>query len=881
MNLKKQIVLLLVLASGIIEAQFARFRHITVEEGLTQNYVSCFAQDKKGFIWIGSNDGLNKYDGKKITNFKANIEDSTSITHNSIRCLYADNEDNLWGGTGGGGMFRIDLKTLEITNYFPDSTKTNRIGHGFVNAIIETQPGKLYIATYNGLSVFDKKTETFTTYRTEGEHKIPFLSNNIRYMAADRDGHLWCSNPGKGVTEYDPKTGKCEYYTESSALKLPSNTPKAIFCDSKGNTWVSCWAFGTVIIDKKNKKVYDHFDVSGHPYKDLHDASLVSQYYEDTKGNIWFATAEHGLGKFDAIDKKSTLFESNKDDPETINDNTTFSIFQDRSGLIWTGTWKGGANVMDPRVLNFGYYKHESNKENTLINNSIFSIKPRSANEVYIGSNAGVSIFNYQTKQFTLLPMDEFQEGSIRHNTIVLSIFPYHDSTVWIASFGAGLYRYFPKKKRYVNYISTPDTTTISNQAPNHIVEDKKGRLWIATEKGLNIYNPDKDNFTRVYTANKPNGLSSDYITAMIMNADGKLWIGTANNGVNLFDPDTRTAKLIFGDKVKLLPPDVGVITLFQDSKGILWVGTSIGLFSYNPQTGKATGYSELNIAFTSQVASIQEDNTGFIWFTHQYGICKLNPLTKEFTMFTTAHGIQGKQFSAEACGSLPNGALFFGGLNGFNAFNASDISLNTTPPNVVLTAFTSLNKPYKLPLDPSFTDEITLSYKNYFFEFDFAALDYTDPTKNQYAYKLEGFNENWVNVGNEQSVTFTNLDPGTYTLLIKASNNDGFWGEPTKIKLTITPPFWRTTWFYVLCIVLIGLIIYGYIKRRESKLRYEKAILENKVKERTAELEVEKLKVEEAHKDIKDSINYAKRIQEAQMPTEKYIEKKLKDLKK
>lgn len=883
MHFRKHIALIIVITlSGLnLIAQFARFRHITVEEGLSQNYVSCFAQDNKGFMWIGTNDGLNKYDGKKISTFKANIEDSTSITHSSIRCLYVDKEDYLWAGTGGGGMFKIDLKTLKITNYFPDTTNKGGLSSGYVNAIIESEPGKLYIATFEGLNVFDKKTETFTLYKKGGKNNVEFLSNNLRYMSADKDGHLWCSNPNLGITEYDPKTGKCEYYTQDSKIKIRSNSPKAVFCDSKGLVWVSCWAFGSTIIDKKNNRSYDLSDTASHHFKDIKDAFLVSQFYEDNKGNIWFATAEHGLGKFDVLDSKSTLFESNKDDQETMNDNTAFSIYQDRSGLIWCGTWKGGVNILDPRALSFGYYKHESNKTNSLINNSIFIIKPKSQNEVFIGSNAGVSIFNPKTKLFSQLPFDEKKEGSIRHNTIVLTVFPYHDGSFWIGSFGAGLYRYYPDKNKYVNYLTSNDSNSISHHSPSHIIQDKKGRLWIATEKGLDLYNPQKDNFTRVRTGNPSSPLSSSFITSMILNPDGKLWIGTANNGLNLFDPETQSAKRIFGDKIKNLPPEIGITTLFLDSKGILWVGTSIGLFSVQPETRKVTSYTNLHNALASQIPSVQEDNTGFIWVTNNQGICKLNPLTKEFTMFGTAHGLQGKQFSLEAGSNLPNGYLFFGGLNGFNAFNPSDISLNTTAPNVVLTSFTSLNKPYKLPLDPSFTDEIKLSYKDYFFEFYFAALDFTDPSKNQYAYKLEGFNENWVNIGNEQSVAFTNLDPGEYTLLVKAANNDGYWGEPSKIKLIITPPFWRTTWFYVLCIVTAGLLIYAYISRREKKLLREKAVLENKVKERTAELEIEKQKVEEAHKDIKDSINYAKKIQEAHMPTDRYIEKKLKDLKK
>lgn len=868
-----------ILSCYTTHAQFARFRHITVEDGLAQNYISGFAQDKKGFMWIGTNDGLNKYDGKKITTFKANIDDSTTITHSSIRCLYIDNDDNLWGGTAGGGMFKINLKTQQVTNYLPDSTNSNSISNGYVNAIIETTPGKLYIATFDGLNEFDKKTETFTVHKTEGKNSIPFLSNNLRYMSADKEGHLWCSNPNKGVTEYDPKTGTCTYYTADSKIKIAGNTPKAIFCDSRGLVWVSGWAFGTTVIDKKNNRSYIPTDTTTNPIKNIREASLVSAFYEDNEKNIWFATAEHGLGKFDALDYSATLFENNKDDQETINDNTTFSIFQDRSGLIWCGTWKGGVNILDPRTLNFGYYKHEGTKQNTLINNSIFNLRPKSANEIFIGSNAGVSIFNSSTKTFSELPVDK--PNGLQHNSIVLFVFPYEDGSLWISTFGGGLYRYYPDKQTYVNYKPTNDSGSLSHHSPWHIVKDLKNRLWIATEKGLNLYNPEKDNFIRVRTAHLPNGLTSEAITGMALHSDGKIWIGTANNGLNLFDPDTRTAKSIYGDKDKLLPPDCGITTVVLDSKGILWVGTSIGLFSLQPQNGKVTSYTELDPVFAGQIPSIQEDNTGFIWFTNQQGICKLNPLTKEFTQFTTAHGLQGKQYSLNAACNLPNGYLFFGGMNGFNAFNASKISLNTTPPKVVLTDFTVLNKPYKLPFECSYTDEITLSYKDYFFGFNFAALDFTNPSKNQYAYKLEGFNENWVNIGNEQSVAFTNLDPGTYTLLIKASNNDGFWGEPLKLKLNITPPFWRTTWFYILCIVLGALLIYAYIKRREQKLVKEKAILEQKVEERTAELQIEKQKVEEAHKDIKDSINYAKRIQQAQMPTEKYIEKKIKDLKK
>jgi streptogramin lyase len=644
--------------------------------------------------------------------------------------------------------------------------------------------------------------------------------------------------------------------------------------------WVSTWAYGSTVIDKKNNRTYSSENVDSHKIKNIYDASLVSQFFEDKDGNILFATAEHGIGKMEKDTYKVTFFENNKDDAETINDNTTFSIFQDRSGLIWCGTWKGGANIFDPRVLSFGYFKHESNKPTSISNNSIFSFCPKSDNEIYIGTNMGACVFNYDNKTFTQLPTEN--KDGLRHNSIIIHIYKHDDGSIWLSSFGAGIYRYYPDKNKYVNYSPSPDTNSLSFHTPVAVLKDKKERLWIGTERGLNLYNADKDNFTRIkYVKGAPGSLSSDIITSMVMQEDGKIWIGVVGAGLNLFDPETRKSRHFFNDKAGSLSKDVGVITLFIDSKGILWAGTTIGLFAINRATEEITSFADLNPLFSSMITNILEDDAGNIWFANSNGLCCFDPRTKKYVLYNSGNGLQGKQFSYEASCKHLNGKLFFGGLNGFNVFDPKQITLNTTPPQVVLTNFTTLNKPYNLGTDPSYTDEITLSYKDYFFEFDFAALDYTNPAKNTYAYKLEGFNENWVNIGTEKSATFTNLDPGTYTMLIKAANNDGFWGEPLKIKLTITPPFWRTVWFYILCIVGAGLLIYGYIKRREHQLREEKAILENKVKERTNELEIEKLKVEEAHKDIKDSINYAKRIQQAQMPTEKYFEKKLKELKK
>ncbi len=869
-----------------LHSQFARFRHITAENGLSQNASTCIIQDKKGFIWIGTFNGLNKYDGIKTNVIKGTIneKDTNVILSSSIKCLYNDDEDNLFAGTNGGGMARLNLKTGKVTNFMRDSLRKNWINCNTVTVIKEYELGKLYIATIDGLYIFDKKTETFTEIKNKGANSIPFPTNNIRCMTRDTRGHIWFSHVGAGITEYDPKTKKCNFYTQDAIdpnKKINSNNVRNIFADSKGLIWVSCWNIGSNIIDTKTGKVYNGHDTTN-AFKCLRYAALVSQFYEDRKGNIWFATAEHGLGRFEVGTYNHQFFENNKDDPESISDNTVFNIMEDNSGLIWAGTWKGGISILDTKTLNFGLFKHESNNTNSLFNNNVFCFCEKSKDETYIGTGGGVSIFNNRTKQLSQLPHNEALYESIKNNSLVYAIYKETDGSLWIGSGGGGLYRYFPDKNKYLNYNTTSDPNSFSHHSPCAVIKDKKNQLWFATTGGgLNLYHPDKDNFTRVLSEkNNENSLTSNFITSVVMQEDGKFWVATGDNGLNLFDPETKKTKRYLTDENNQpLFPDIAIASLFIDKNKNLWVGTTSGLCLFNLKTKIIKSYLNLHPIFTSLIYGIEQDNDGNIWFSTAMGLCKFNPLNLSYKVYSTFDGLQGTEFCLRAAHKTTNGKLFFGGLKGFNTFYPNLIASNEIAPGVVLTGFTVLNKEYKLPLEISYVNEIDLTYKDYFFSLDFASLDFTDPKKNNYEYKLEGFNDDWVEIGNKHSVMFTNLDPGEYTLLVKGSNNDGVWSkEPVKIKINITPPFWRTKWFYLLCLLTVILLIYLFIKSREQKLKQEKAILENKVEERTTELKVEKLKVESAHKDIKDSIQYAKKIQEAILPVDEELNKHLKD---
>lgn len=862
-----------------MNAQMVRFRHLSVDNGLSQNSISCIAQDKKGFLWFGTYDGLNKFDGYTITKYNYSKEGGLSGSY--IRCLYPDDEDNLWIGTATGGLCRLHIPTNKITVYKVDSASTNGIVAASVQDVSEPVKGKLYIATPKGVSILDKRTETFSLLAHKDDDPNSLLANSVRSITKDGRGHLWFGHNNFGLTEYIPEQNKFRRYTpKDSGSHLFDMKVRTLFADSKGFLWISMWSSGVALLDLKTGHFYNGNDTTG-PLKNIAGISLVSQFYEDSKGNMWFCTAEEGLIRYNCSTGEVNHLSSNPDDPETVSDNITFCVLEDKSGLIWSGTWKGGVNYFDPRSLAFGYYKHESNKANSLNNNKIYAFSEASGDEVIVGTGASAMYFNMRKKTFRPFPINTKDPNSLRTNSPVISILTYTDGSIWMGTAGSGVYRYFLKTGRYKNYNTTASPRSLSLHTPSSLIVDNDGRLWIATlGGGLNLYNEATDDFTRFL--NDPedaNTISSNYIPNMVKDKEGNIWMGTDAAGMVKLDPPSKTFIRYFDRQQNNPLPEMGVSTVYFDKSGVMWVGTAGGLCTVDPITRAVKSYAKEFPLLRPEFYGIAEDTTGNLWMSSDKGLIRFNPKTKEIKVFTKEDGIQGKEFNSRSMLKLKDGRLLAGGINGFNCFYPSDIRSNNVPPAVVLTGFNVLNKPYLLPQDISYTNEITLSWRDYFFSFDLAALDFSDPQQNRFMYKLEGFNDDWVNIGNQHTITFTNLDPGDYVLHVKGMSSSGCLNPvPMELKIRITPPFWKTTWFYFLCAAFILIAIYAFIKYRENKLRVEKALLEKKVEERTEELRLEKLKLEDANKDIRDSILYAQKIQSAIIPTDEDFKKMLPD---
>jgi len=526
----------------------------------------------------------------------------------------------------------------------------------------------------------------------------------------------------------------------------------------------------------------------------------------------------------------------------------------------------------------FGHFKHESNAANTLINNNVLSFCDAGNNEVIIGTGARLCTFNVITKKFTPFYFDKNDKESPLETSQVFSSLKDADGTFWFGTYGGGLFHYYPDKKKFRNYNTTPNLNSLSSSSPSKLVLDNSNNLWIANiTGGINFYDRKTDNFIRfTHTSSIPKKIAMNNISGMIKDRRGIIWISTKGDGLIRLDP-VKKEFTSFYNETPASPQGIAISTMYADEKNILWMSTTDGLIKYNPETNETENHTGKSPLFKHLMMAIVGDNLGNLWLQSLTELIRYNPPTGNVTTFYTEEGAQGREFSDGAALKLKDGRLILGGINGFNLFDPKNIVEDKRPPFIAFTGFHVLNKPGNLKYDIAYTNEITLSYRDYFFSVDFAAMDFSNPAQNQFKYKLDGFNDDWVDIGKQHSITFTNLDPGKYTLNIKAANKNARWNDmPLKLAITITPPFWRTTWFYLLCIFTGGFSIYAFIKQREKQLIKDKTTLETKVKERTEELNVEKVKVEEAHKDIKDSIQYAQKIQSAVLPSEEDFKKLL-----
>ena len=843
-----------ILSSQLTMAQSSlRFGRISVDKGLSQSTVYCTYQDSQGFIWFGTEDGLNKYDGYTYDVSKYDPTDSNSISNNIIRVMFEDSHQTLWIGTDNG-LNTYNRQNGHFHRFQNNPSNPSSISNNLISSITEDKKGIVWIGTNNGLNAFDPATGKFTVYRSNPNDPSTLTSNVISSLAVSNTGVLWVGTNANGLNAFDPSTHRATRYVHSSdPNSLSEDEIATLEFDHSGNLWIGTLNGGANMFTNGTFRHYTtEQGLSGNSVFSLH---------EDKSGVMWMGTFGTGLNALNRQTGKITVYKKEAQNPESISSNKIYGVFEDNAGTIWFST-SNGVSFYNRTVAKFSTYKLNDNTE-TAGNNSVFSVCESKDGSVWVGTlGSGLNVFSRTEDRFVNEKYSSLNNPLLRFCN-VFSLLEDRSGLIWIGT-SDGLLSFNKSTGAVESYKTSSTKGSISNNYIRCIFEDKGGVLWIGTYGGgLNMMDRATGKFN-VYKNVQGNAssLSSDVVMDITEDRSGRLWICTYGGGVSVFDRasgkftsyknDTNNPKSISSNFVN---------SIHEDKDGKMLIGTyGGGLNTISPSSNEFSHFIESDGLPSNIINGIVSDAKGNVWLSTNNGVCKLNltsdpkSLTSNSRTYNVKDGLQNK-FNENACFSGNGGWLYFGGSNGLNAFHPDSINDNTVIPPVVITRFYLFEKPARMDTLITSDKKLNLNYRQNFFSFDFASLNYLFPEKNRYAYKMEGLNDDWIYSGDRHYAQYTNIDPGTYTFRVKACNNDGVWNETgISILITIRPPFWKTWWFTGLFALAVTLIIFVYIRIRTNTLVKQNLVLEEKVNSRTAELQVKNIELTKTMDNLKST---------------------------
>lgn len=822
------------------------FKRLTTKSGLSQSNVTSIAKDEKGFLWFATRDGLNRYDGYRIKSYHYDREDKKSLSSSYISVVYVDWHGRMWVGTSSGldlydpatdsfkhfrpnktdsyvkslhqdrdgqmwvgtkaGLFLFDPESNRFRGFFNNSADPGSISDNDINVIAQFDDDYVWFGTTNGLNRLDLKTEKFRRYLTAREGQ-ELIYGSVKGIVQDRNGLIWVAHEGRGMSKLDQNSGKL---VPISGLQrgsgLPSDNLIAMQMGRDGRLWIGTESDGLI--------VYDYIRGTYEQYKhDRYDESTISHdivraIYHDPAGIVWLGTNSGGVSY---ITRNADKFIHYKPIPYRLNSlgNPGVKGFaEDDNKRIWIAT-EGGVDVFDPQKREFKHYRHDRKIKNGLSDDNIYCVAKVGRDSMAFGSfDGGLDILDIRTGKFSNFRKDPADKNSLSDNRIS-KIYLDSKGSIWIATWAGGLSRFNKQTKKMTRY-SIPRDLKKTNEALIYtIIEDFDGNMWLGTEQGAYLLNVSTGAFTRYRHRNDDNtSLSNNIVTCFLLDSKKNLWIGTAGGGINLLN--RRSGRFTLLNKKKGLANDY-IHSIVESQAGDLWISSNNGLSRYQRASGRVTNYG-------------------------------------------LAYGLQGLEFKQDASLKGSDGSIYFGGINGFNVIRSNEMVSNTTIPNVVFTGFSILNRPTNygdegspLKQDISETKHITLRDKQSTFSLEFAALNMIAPENNQYAYKMIGLHDSWIPLGNQRMVSFSNLPQGDYTLIVKASNNEGIWNEKgAVVQIHVIPVFWKSAWFKALIAVFICVLIYGLYRLRVKVIKRQKAVLERLVKQRTREVYAQAQEIQE-----------------------------------
>ena len=817
-----------------------RFTHLSVADGLSHSDVRAIVQDRQGFLWFGTwLGGLNRYDGYTFKVYKHDDRDDRSLGSDSIWGLYVDRTGVLWVGTNDG-VDRYERDTDSFVHHRRRADDPTSLPGYQATSFAEDKSGTLWVTTSGGLARFDRSSSRFVAYSPAAGSPTKF-DTDTRALCFDATGLLWLSTWGGGVSVLDTSTGRSTQYKNNftDPLSLSNNDVSHIFQDTAGAVWIST-QHGLNRFDPKTHKF------TRYVHDPINPASLTDDYVqatlEDHEGRFWVAT-NNGLNVMDRERGTFSRYLHDGSDSSSLSSNVINkrALYADDSGALWIGTRSTGVDRVPGIGDRFTTYRQTSEGANTLSNNVITSLAMGRAGALWIGTEAGLDRFDGQTFAHYLANRDD--PGSLGPGAQRLVVEDAH-GTIWTGTYGGGLDRLNRRGvKRFRHADGNPNSLGNDNVAG--LVADRVGGVWIGVfGAGLDYF--DGKRFLHFLpNPSDPASLPDAYVEPVLLDSRGMLWMVSTHAGLVRLDTNTRRFTSYLLDVNRPGSPAVNWTDDIYSEGATIWVASATGLFRFDIGTEKFTShYSEKDGLPSNKVLGVLGDALGNVWVSTDKGLSRFDPRSQTFRNYDVLDGLQGNVFSARCRARAPDGRLFFGGGNGLSAFYPDKLADNPTPPPVVLTEFELFNKPVKVgekdsPLQQAIhaASGIVLRHDQSVIRFQFAALNYDSPRKNQYAYKLEGFDRDWQHTdAGRRFGTYTNLDPGHYTFRVKASNNDGVWNEQgVVLHLTILPPWWKTNWFRALCAMVFVALLWVAYQFRVRQLHHEFEMrLEARVGERT-----------------------------------------------
>ncbi|HKZ36610.1 MAG TPA: two-component regulator propeller domain-containing protein [Chryseolinea sp.] len=855
---------LLLLVSVLAFAQDIKFNHITTNHGLANGNVRTILQDYQGFFWIGTEDGLQRYDGYSLIEYHHDPEVPSSISSNFIFCLYEDSKKNLWIGNLDGGLCWFNRKKNNFHCFKNDPDDPTSLQSNLVRSISETSDGTIYVGCKEGGFSYFKTRDTIPDNITFTNFAIPEIPNErnsswVSDIIEDDDKSLVVAIIGSGLHRFNPVTKEFHALLRDSV----STQTQRLEIDSQNRLWISTWGDGLYVYDKATRRIAHH--KAGHKQHQLL-TNQIEGVNEDGEGNIWIST-DNGLSflhsKFDPFGYCQFInYTHNQFEPTSLLSNSIKAFYLDKTNRLWISSYYGGVNIYDKNASKFDAIRSKIWLTGSLSNNNVTSFAEDERGNLWIGTDGGGlnylggGISNIRKDQFRKIEIKLDEEDVFKIKSLQLD----SEGNLWIGTWGSGLFKFNTHTKEYSHYgvKTNPSDGLTANQVMT-LETDPLDNLWIGTYSGgLSYFNKKLSRFFHFPYLSRKQKAGKANIKSIHVDAKGRVWVAREVGGLNLYDSTTNSFKNIQNEIIK---NDLTILSIYEDKAGTLWLGTnSSGMIHYNADNQATTLYNKKSGLVNNTIYAIQEDvKTGRLWLSSNKGLMEFDPVEQKVKSYNRSDGLQGNQYNPESSFQLSDGTLLFGGITGMDAFIPSKIETSSYIPPVVFTKFwvdnieTNVNDTLSvLEENIILAEKIDLEHTQNSFGIEFAILEYSFSDRNQYMYTLEGFNETWQRIGSERKVSFTNLNPGTYVFKVKASNSDGVWTPTEKVlKIIIHPAWWQTRLFKIFLIAAVLLILFSLVRIRVNYLIKQKRKLEKKVKARTYELKEKNDELKEKIEEI------------------------------